>query len=601
LRSHPTDPHAFSFSHAQLSLLGRLLLYLSLLCGFAAPVAALAQEPLTSFGVAANKVKNWSFETFEGPRVDQKVAVDWDAFVLSGNPQFRSGYSRFGANVERIDGKDSQVLISKDPFDAGVYQIVSHLQANQWYSVLVYVLSVFQTSAVDDPSVFDGLIVKQIGVDPEGGRNPTSTSIIWGPPMDKNMHRETWGQRLIFQATGTTATLFIRVRCLQGVSLSSYDNVAFIDGAQMRLAPISQAIVPEDTPSGAFTVGWKSVVPNAYSTEARVVEYDVQYRDGNGPWQDWLSHTAATSASFDLSSPGHTYTFRVRGWARYYNPFAEIFGPWAESAPVQIGHVIEVTVLDNRDRRVLGVPVCLLDSNDGVVASAVTDASGVAYLAPGDEGQYSVAISPSWYQAPAPIHGVTAGPGVRPVALTARPPDDAVSDGSFEAAELGAVPPQWKVVGSTVQTSDFLYHGGRRSVVLATNPQVPEACIRQTFSPDAVYQPALSTWYKLLPGQEGMSKELLALLVDEESNILDSVSLQSQTESDWQHLSLVATGEETPFTGSITVELCLQDPPGSTAPFTETVYAYLDDISFGRSSGGPFKVFLPATFQSGPQ
>ena len=40
---------------------------------------------------------------------------------------------------------------------------------------------------------------------------------------------------------------------------------------------------------------------------------DVQYRDGaQGTWQDWITHTTMTSATFDLARRGHVYHFRSR-------------------------------------------------------------------------------------------------------------------------------------------------------------------------------------------------------------------------------------------------------------------------------------------------
>jgi len=42
-----------------------------------------------------------------------------------------------------------------------------------------------------------------------------------------------------------------------------------------------------------------------------VAYYDVQTRDGNGPWTDWLPGTDSTSSTY-FGDRGHTYGFRVR-------------------------------------------------------------------------------------------------------------------------------------------------------------------------------------------------------------------------------------------------------------------------------------------------
>ena len=590
-----------------LSLAGALLLVGAILSSLYPSAAAVnADSSLVGLGAAANLVKNWSFEDgFEGP-AGQQVGKDWDSFVLSGTVNFYSGYNLYGANVEKIHGKDSQVLKSDDPFDAGVYQIITGLAVNQWYSVVVYVLSVFETSATPNPSAFDGLIVKQVGVDPAGGRNPSAATIVWGPAIDKNMDRNTWGHRLIFQAQTSTATLFIRVQCLQGVSNRvAYDNQVFIDGAQVRVSAIAQATVPSGPQDTAFTVSWKAVVPGAYSPEATVLDFDVQYKDGSGLWQDWLQHTTTGSATFTKGLPGHTYTFRVRAWARYtgtdqQGSFCEIFGPWAESASVQVGRVVELTVLDNRGLPVMGVLGQLLNASGAVVATASSDSSGRAYLAPGGDATYDVSVAPTWYLAPATIRGITVNEGIQPVVLVLRPPDDLVADGSFENAPLGSVPSNWITVGSGIQVSNRDSHGGSNSLQLATSYNEAGVCVRQTFTLNGVYQPILSLFYGLYPGQQGMKKVLLITLYNSELQVITSTSLQSQEPTGWQRLSLQAATDDIPYHGELTVEICLEDPPGSPETLAEATDAYVDDISLGRSSGGPIRAFVPQVHKSAP-
>jgi len=579
------------------SLLLRCLTAL-LLIGIAigsAPTVATARSPIISAQAAPNLVDNWSFEEgFEGESADQKVAKEWDSFVLSGEVQFWSGYNLYGASCERIDGETSQVLKSDEAFDAGIYQIISGLKPNQWYSALVFVLSIFQTSAVDDPTIFDGKIIKQIGVDPYGGRSPTSPDIIWGPPIDKNMDRNTWGERVTFQAQETTATLFIRIRSLETIPEQYqpyYDNLVFIDGAQVRRAPIAQAVVPEETQTEAFTVSWDGVIPEVPSERyAKVIEYDVQYRDGVGEWQDWLQHTTSSQQTFDLGNPGHVYTFRVRAWARYYDPFAEIFGPWAESAPVQIGRVAELAVTDNLGNAVMGVRAQLLDpQSQALVASATTDFYGLAYLAPPTEGEYDLTVSPAWYLDPPPVHGVTIGPGVEPVAITLRPPDDVVEDGSFEADEPRTPPDEWPVIGTGAEISQRQAHTGTNSLRFSAS----NVCVRRHFTLNQAYRPVFSLWYRIDPGVQGMQKLFVLRLFDSDLQEIKSVGVQSQTDTGWQplHISVTPDASEPVYDGTVTVELCLEDD--LYHPSTEETDVYLDDIALGSSSGGPHKVSLP--------
>lgn len=583
--------------YPRLALRAVLLLSLSVLITLSPsifPAIALAQDGISSFAIAPNTVLNWSFEEgFVGPDNPNKVATNWNSFVLEGKPQFWSGFTRFGQNVERIDGKDTQIIIGTEPFDAGIYQIITGLTANQWYSALAFVLTVFETSAVQDPSIYDDFIVRQIGIDPEGGRNPSSTSVIWSPPIGKNMDKNTWGQRMTFQATGSTATLFIRAQMLVPTSSDKAESVVFIDAVQFRVAPISQVIVPGESQSGPFEVRWQSVVPNAPASEVTVPEFDVDYRDGDGPWLSWLANTTLGKATF-IGLPGHTYTFRVRGWGKYAYPFCWLFGPWAESASVSIGKVFEVTITDNRNNGLVGMTAQLLNASGQAVHGATTDPKGSTYLVPPQPtGTYSVRMLPQWYLAPAPAQNISLGEGVTPVYLTARPPDDLIDDGSFEGTELGAQPAEWTVIGQGIQVTNFAYHGGQKSLLLGTTPSESVVCLQKTFQANGAYRPVLSFWYKLRPPVAGMNKVLLVRLVDQASSQkLAAVSLQAQVETTWLHHYITASQEDS-YSGTILVDICLRDPENTATPYSETVYAYVDDVSFGSSSGGPFAFHLP--------
>ena len=580
-------------------LLRLLLSAATLLAGLAPLGGARADSPVSAYGTAANLVKNWSFEDdFEGSTASTKVGKDWKAFTVSGSVGFHSGYDLYGATVEKIDGTDSQVLKGDEPFDAGVYQVITGLTPNQWYSVVVFVLSVFETSVTANPSIFDGLIVKQIGVDTFGGANPLAQTVVWSSEYGKNMDRATWGERLTFMAQSSSATLFIRARCTKAVSnKAAFDNQVFIDGAQLRLAAISQATVPQAVQSGSFSVSWKAVVPGAYSTEALVSEYDVDYRDGSGAWVGWLSHTTAASADFTLAQPGDNYTFRVRAWARYNSPFAEIMGPWAESASVQAGQVIELHVLDNRGDPVMDVAAQVLDGSGALAASGVTDGAGRVLLAPPTVGSYDVVVAPTWYQAPPPLHNIEVTAGIQVVEVTLRPPDDVVQDGSFEDGEAGLPPAHWTADGGVVQVSDYAWRSGGQSLRIGTSPRDIGACLRQTYTLDGVYQPALSFWHKLFPGQNGMRRVLQATLYDAEMAVLATTSAQSQEPAEWEWLSLVAGTSDALYYGQLTVEVCLADQPGAPEPTAEETYAHLDDISLGRSGGGPFRAYIPMLYR----
>jgi len=70
------------------------------------------------------------------------------------------------------------------------------------------------------------------------------------------------------------------------------------------VASISQlAPVADDAD---FTVGWRGS-----DATSDIKSYDVQYRDEDGPWTDWLRNTNRSNAVF-RGQDGHNYSFRVR-------------------------------------------------------------------------------------------------------------------------------------------------------------------------------------------------------------------------------------------------------------------------------------------------
>ncbi len=72
--------------------------------------------------------------------------------------------------------------------------------------------------------------------------------------------------------------------------------------------------LPEVQTTASFVVSWSGDDPGGGSG---VASYDVQYRENDGAWVDWLSATTLTSELFGPTSPvpvraGQTYSFRCR-------------------------------------------------------------------------------------------------------------------------------------------------------------------------------------------------------------------------------------------------------------------------------------------------
>ncbi|MBM4249137.1 MAG: hypothetical protein FJ149_06825 [Euryarchaeota archaeon] len=99
------------------------------------------------------------------------------------------------------------------------------------------------------------------------------------------------------------ASLYAKVRDVAGNEAPPQAASTVVD----TVAP--QCIVsslPATVTQESFSVSW-----NGNDATSGITGYDIQYRDGTGPWMDWLSGFSNTSAVF-TGQDGHTYTFRAR-------------------------------------------------------------------------------------------------------------------------------------------------------------------------------------------------------------------------------------------------------------------------------------------------
>jgi hypothetical protein len=119
------------------------------------------------------------------------------------------------------------------------------------------------------------------------------------------------------------------------------------------------------------------------SDESGVRDYDVQVSIGGGPWHDWLTDSAATSASY-AGADGYAFAFRVRARDAHGN-----LSPWiASTAP-------STTLVDLPDgvappvgARFAGIaPVRLLDSRAANgVSGAFTSGAARTFIVAGRGG-----------------------------------------------------------------------------------------------------------------------------------------------------------------------------------------------------------------------
>jgi hypothetical protein len=111
--------------------------------------------------------------------------------------------------------------------------------------------------------------------------------------------------------------------------------------------------LPELASSRTFEVRWSAEDRSG----AGIAGFDVQVRQDNGDWQDWLTGTTATHATF-TGHDGARYAFRVRARDGQGN-----IEPWrdAPDAETALLGLLDGSVRDIFDNAVAGARVCLAD------------------------------------------------------------------------------------------------------------------------------------------------------------------------------------------------------------------------------------------------
>ncbi len=168
------------------------------------------------------------------------VAQGWTAWHLNTDDNMEPEYypasdTVNGMSVPRIhSGSDAQQYFTF--FGAhvgGVYQTVSGVSAGEelQFSVYAYVWS--STGDSPDVSDSDSDMTVQVGIDPNGGTDPTSDVIVWSDPAI------TYDQYVQYSVTalagGDSVTVYVR----SAVNKIAMNNVVYLDDA--ALAPVGGA------------------------------------------------------------------------------------------------------------------------------------------------------------------------------------------------------------------------------------------------------------------------------------------------------------------------------------------------------------------------
>jgi len=559
------------------SLALRIALIALLVILFLSPGSFSPPAPALAVGFV-NFLANPGLETFNDPYSSYngyqlRVAQNWTAFTQSGaTPKYMTNdeWARMtGGAAEHLEGDHSQMYWETGAFAAGIYQQVSVTPGTD-YAAQAKILTIWETS-LPRP---DNKMLKQVGIDPNGGTDPNSPDIVWGPAEGKHVRWET--VRTSATAISSTITLFVLVTS-EASSHPSLRNQVFVDAVVLTEAPTASATSPALSTDPVFTVEWSGTP--AYSGDP--LEYDVEYKVDNGPWTRWKGKTASTSATFGPTSPttveyGRTYHFRARAWQEDYDNWpAEVqvklpgvFDSSGDTSTV-VGGVYGY-VRNHWAGPIGGATVAI----SGTASSTTADGSGRYGLPLPAEGSYEVTASHSGYGSPPAIAiDVYSTTTTIPLTFTLRPPDDVVVNGDFEDSLSG-----WATTGTvpTVVTSPL--RSGDYSLVMSGT-----SGITQTRSVSGMHEPTLSFWYKISNADSDDSFKA-CLYQNDPSDCAATFAVTPTADVDWTHWWL-ALGLDEVYTGPLGISFDLRWNGSGTV-------VYLDEVSLGQ---GPYKIYLPLT------
>jgi hypothetical protein len=554
----------------------KLSFALFVLLFFLFPLTALA-----AMNLLANSGLNDPFTDIPG-RVwngqNEKIASGWQPFYVAGNTYQGDSNAKklhwmssqqfgatFGGLDYHIEGNRSQNMWSAYQFEAGIYQQIP-VAANRAYGFDMAMVTYWRGPGYPDS---DGKMVKQVGLDPYGGADPTSPNIVWSDP---DANDKAWVYLDVgATALNTTITVFAKVQAPENTSVNHTDlDMVYFEAAHLAEVPTTTltAIINGTTVGLTWTPGIG--LGSGWSLKG----YEVQYKDqAGGNWVTLQSKTGSSQNGSFSGQGGHTYTVRARTWQRTserYDSDIDMPGPWQEKT-VTVGGLVAGKVTTNQGTGVGGITV----SEIGGSPATTTDSQGNYQLGLASAGAYTFTVSGvTGWTAPPPVAVSVQVNHTSSLNFTLRPPDDIISNGDFENDWAD----DWQVSGTPPQSVSSGQRSGAASLRLTNN-----VTLSQSGLSSGSYQPVLSFWYKI-EGSDG-DDSLAAELLDAASlTPVNRVTFSSNT--DWRQAYLPLALTEV-YTGPLGVRFSL----AQTGPTQATVY--LDEVSLGASWGGPIKAYLP--------
>ncbi|GIV77468.1 hypothetical protein FKZ61_021420 [Litorilinea aerophila] len=219
-------------------------LLLAILLAWLPMTAHAASEPCSPPNVIPAPVCD--FDTFRGSPPRQ-IPNGWTEFVLEGDPTFMQ-------DVDTFWGPPSlRIWSNGGTFKAGIYTQVPVTPGAGYRASIAW-------GAPNAPDTFG----RQLGIDPTGGTDPTSPTVIWGP-----MH---WGPGRILNYPPPDVNIDVKARAVNDIITvfflvdhprSTGDNLIFVDAIALYPDESAPAVEVPPTPTPEPVVVAAALPPTA--------------------------------------------------------------------------------------------------------------------------------------------------------------------------------------------------------------------------------------------------------------------------------------------------------------------------------------------------
>jgi hypothetical protein len=357
---------------------------------------------------------------------------------------------------------------------------------------------------------------------------------------------------------------------------SSVNGLAFRRAEQQRA--IMQAQGDSDKQMWAIEFGWfvnncpgedctGPWTDNAWQIVTKDQQADYLVRAYNYAYQNWPWMGVMTFFNLDFNTvPWYACCDPIRGYAIADNPAYDAL----KNMPKYTSGSITGTVRDNRGNPFMGATVELVGSQ-----TTTSDINGEYAFSTVPVGTYNLRATASGYGTLPPMRGVVVNEGetLTDVNFYLPPPDNVVGNWDFES-DLDS----WATGGSNLPAISNDAHTGYKSVQLG-GAAAGDSWIEQAVDiPADTYRPTLSFIYKY-PSQ-GMG-EVAQITV---AGVTESIPASSE----WAHHWIDLDGHQGE---KVTIRFTVSENGSSPS------YLYLDEVSLGKASGGPYKGYFPLVYK----